>query len=240
NKYVLEELNEFSKFILDISNFYFDLPFKVFVSLGKKFSYKYPEIYKKIAENIPIKLSDDINDDKMLFSIGEFYKDFIKSSIWNNKTDNNKEKKFLLLEAEKYYNKMSKQNDFQTTSIVGFYILASNPKEALKRSKAVKNKNEPFIYYYMSQAYEMLFKQDKQDNFIENALNNINKSIELSKSIDRFKKYISTFYRQKARILSLINAEKCRTYYLKAIKSTNVEKFKDQLKMELKNFEQNF
>ncbi|RMD01100.1 hypothetical protein D9O40_09025 [Clostridium autoethanogenum] len=239
NKYVLENLEVFSKTILQSSNFYFDLPFKVFVALGKKFSYKHPELYKKIAKSIPMKLSDNINDDNMLFSMGEFYKDFIKSNIWNDAI-NNEEKKFLLLEAEKCYNKMVRQSDFQITSIVGFYVLAKKPKEALKRSTGVKNKDEPFIYYYMSQAFELIFKESGENDSIVNALSSIDESIRLAEDSNKFNTFLSTFYRQKAKVLFLNRDIEYIHYYKKAIKSTNENKFKDQLYVELKKDKDKF
>lgn len=232
NKFVLSDLEGFSNCILESSNLYFDLPFKVFVDLGKKFSYTHSEIYKKIANNIPMKLSTDINDNRVLFSMGEFYKDFVKSDIWNEEIKE-EEKTSLLEEAEKCYNKMTKQSNYEKTSIVGYYILANKPKDALKKCEEIKEKNEPFIFYYMSQAYELIYMDDKQNQNIIDSLNNIDESIKIAENDDKYNKYMSTFYRQKAKILKLNQDKKYIDYYNKAIQCTKEEKFKKQLRKEL-------
>lgn len=232
-RYVLNDIDSFSKIILESSNFYFDMPFRVFVKVGKKFSYNKSNEYKTIANNIPMKVSEDINDNELLFSIGEFYKDRIKNEIWSGDIDVLEKNNFINL-AEKYYKKMKKINDFQKRSIASFYICANMPGKSLEYINKIKNKNQdPFNFYYESQAFELIYYKDKINNYLDLALESINKCIEISINNKKYDGYLCTFYRQKAIVLNLKNDNSFIKFYEMAINSVVDEKFKKQMIDEL-------
>ena len=231
--YILDDLEGFKDLILNESNFYFDLPFKTFVEIGKKFLYDNPKMYEEIAKLIPIKISEEINDNAMLFNIGEFYKDLTRAKISNEDIDE-EEKQYLLKQSEIYYKKVKNPDDYQLKEMCQLYILYEKPDEVFKVSKQIRNLEDPFIFYYLSQAYEILYKKNEtQQENIGKALQEINKSINVCIKNSKFEQYKSTFYNQKSNLLNYKKDKNCITLLEEAILYCTNKKYKKELELKL-------
>lgn len=238
-EYVLDDLEGFKKLILSESNFYFDLPFKTFIAIGKRFLYTNPEVYEEISKSIPIKISEDISDDSMLFTIGEFYKDLIRSKKSNGYIDEEK-KQYLLKESEKYYKKISKPNDYQLKSMCKLYILYEKPDEVFEISRKIKNVEDPFLFYYLSQAYEILYNNGNGQENIEKALEEIDKSLDICREKSKFNRYKSTFYNHKSKLLNYKHDKGCITALQSALLFCDNEKYRNELTVELEELEKKY
>jgi len=213
-KYIIDQFDKFKNCILNSSNFYFDQPFRVFISIGKTLQYERPDLYLEMARSIPIKINTDIEDDKMLFNIGEYYKSMYMAED---------QKSVLLLdEAAKYYEKIKKMSDYYLKSYAQIYFLKRDFNKELEILDKITDKENAFVCYEYSKAkYE-------QNEFVE-ALNYIDKAI-AQLELEKLKRYFSAFYSKKGDILySQKNGEWSKWYDL-AIKKCRNQKYSDELR----------
>lgn len=250
-KYILDDLEGFKNLILNESNFYFDLPFRTFVEIGKKFLYDNPEMYEDIANSLPINISEDINDNEMLFIAGEFYRDLAKAKTdlakvkTSNKHINEEEIQYLLKESEKYYKKVKNPNDYQLKEMCKLYIDYEKPYEVLEIDKQVRNKEDPFLFYYLSEAHEILYNRDKNKlEYLDKALdeidNSIKKCMEKCMGNSNFNQYKSTFYAQKSKLLNYKKDENCITLLEEAISYCTNKKHRKELELKLEELKNGY
>ena len=115
------------------------------------------------------------------------------------------------------------------------YILREEPYEVFKVAKQVKNLKNPFLFYYLSQAYEILYNKNKyKKENLEKSLQEIDKSISICIENSKFEQYKSTFYSQKGNLLNYNKDSNCITLLEEAISYCNNKKYKNELEVKLK------
>jgi tetratricopeptide (TPR) repeat protein len=201
-KFLDERIDSFIKVILNSIDSNFEQPYLVLEKLSSHLGYLQKESFNEICEALPFPSNID-NNRKLRFAYAKIKLSQYKMLKYAEQIS--KEKMGTVLSvAERYFNTLDFENDFERKSLIDLYIASEQYDKALEFADKFEDKNEPFYLQNICKIY-------RGKNNLEEALKYINQAI-ASDNVNVYK-YVKEFH--KAAFLH----DKAETLYEKKDKS---------------------
>ncbi len=215
-KYLDNRIESFIKVILNSIDSNFEQPYMVLEKLSSHLGYLQKESFNEICEALPF--PSNIDDNKRLrLAFAKIKLSQYKMLKYTDQLSKDN-MEIVLSVAEKYFNSIDFQNDFERKQQLDLYITSEQYEKALDFAAKFEDKNEPF---YLQNLCKIL--RGKKD--LEEALITIDKALNNEKVVADF--YLAAFLNDKAEILFLMNDKTCIDILQNAIAKQNTEKTKD-------------
>ncbi len=228
--YFVQHYKELKEALISLSGTTFDQPYLVLTNVSKFYVYDHPELLKELLEQLHLP-SREMVKKKNYFSIAQMYKGFGKSLLYSQTDRNDAVSRFKA--AEYFYENMD-ENSFQkeywaTQRTENLYLLGEYEK-ALDFLDRHPFEDNAFWHYWRCGALLL------SGRYAE-ALENSEQAISLEKQNFQ-SKFMATFYRKRAQAAFCCQEppETIHDFYGKALDTCNNEKFKKQLKAELRTY----
>lgn len=215
-KFIDNRIESFIKVILNSIDSNFEQPYMVLEKLSSHLGYLQKESFNEICEALPFPSNIDENK-KLRLAFAKIKLSQYKMLKYSDQLSKDN-MEIVLSVAEKYFNSIDFENDFERKQQLDLYITSEQYDKALDFTTKFEDKNEPF---YLQNLSKIL--RGKKD--LEAALKTIDQALNNEKVVADF--YLAAFLNDKAEILFLMNDKSCIGILQNAIDKQNTEKTKE-------------
>lgn len=214
-KFLDDRIESFIKVILNSIDSNFEQPYMVLEKLSSHLGYLQKESFNEICEALPF--PSNIDDNKRLrLAFAKIKLSQYKMLKYSDQLSKDN-MEIVLSVAEKYFNSIDFENDFERKQLLDLYITSEQYDKALDFAAKFEDKNEPF---YLQNLSKIL----RGKNNLEEALKTIDQALINDKVVADF--YKAAFLNDKAEILFMKKDKSCIDILQNAIDKQNTDKTK--------------
>ncbi|MBS1744456.1 MAG: hypothetical protein JST81_15615 [Bacteroidetes bacterium] len=214
-KFLDDRIETFIKVILNSIDSNFEQPYMVLEKLSSHLGYLQKESFNEICEALPFPSNIEGNK-RLRLAFAKIKLSQYKMLKYSDQLSKDN-MEVVLSVAEKYFNSIDFENDFERKQQLDLYINSEQYDKALNFAEKFEDKNESFFLQNMSKIL-------RGKNNLEEALKAIDQALINGKDVAEF--YIAAFLNDKAEILFMKKDKSCIDILERAIDKQNTAKTK--------------